>query len=109
MKHDPSKIFSKDTNFDLLQLLKKLIDQRVNNNLYGEVTSHETRLSGSSFYHMLNKHDLLMLIYAIISPEIKQIDDAKPEELPLMINNVWSCPQLKERLLNRMRGIPCYS
>jgi hypothetical protein len=109
--HDPSKIFSKDTNFDLQQLLINLIRQRVNNenNLYGEVSAHETRVSSTSNYTLLNKPDLLKLIYAIIYPEIRQIDDAPIENLPLMINNQWSCPQLKERLINRMRGIPCCS
>lgn len=110
-KYDPSKIFSKSTNWDLRQLLDKLIRQRVNNDngLYGEVSAHETRISGSSNYNMLNKPDLLKLIYAIIYPEIKLIDESPMENLPLMMNNEWSCPELKERLLNRMRGIPCCS
>lgn len=109
--NDPSKIFGKDTNWDLQQLLLNLIRQRVNNenNLYGEVSAHETRVSSTSNYNMLNKHDLLKLIYAIIYPEIKMIDESPIEDLPLMINNQWSCPQLKERLLNRMRGISCCS
>lgn len=109
--NDPLKMFGKETNWDLKQLLLNLIRQRVNNNnnLYGEVSAHETRISSTSNYNMLNKHDLLQLIYAIIYPEIKLIDESNLENLPLLINNQWSCPQLQERLLNRMRGIPCCS
>ena len=106
---DTYKMFGRHTNKSLLNLLNELIANRIrdtpeNYRYTNEIKNHEANVS-STHLRLLNKSDLLSLIYSILYPEIIRIDNAKTQELPLMINEEWSCPELKERLNKRMRGI----
>jgi len=55
-------------------------------------------------YDKLNKGDLLLILYMILAPEIREIDGADRKQLALMVNRKWSIPELRERYLARLRG-----
>ena len=52
---------------------------------------------------MLNRKDLVKLLYAMLIPERLKIDQTSLDELPLLVNEEWSVPELKERVIDRMR------
>lgn len=100
-------------NYALLQLLRSIQDKKLGiipdvgipeGALYDEVCTHEKRMSSSSHHNKLNRLDLVSLIYAILYSEIKEIDDCPIDNLPTLMNKEWSCPQLQDRVLSRMRG-----
>jgi len=106
---EPYVMFGEKDNYDLRQLLYGLINMRLGDSsndkdLSNEVYDHEKRMSDSSQFKRLNRGDLVSLIYSIIYPEIMLIDTCSKDDLPMLMNKKWSCPELEERLKRRMRG-----
>jgi hypothetical protein len=73
-------------------LLEEVFDQ--------ERSGHASR---ESQYKFLNRLDLLYIIYGLLAPEIRLIDETPMDDVPLLINHEWSCPQLTERVKRRLR------
>jgi len=96
---------------DLVNLLHKLIEKKLSSNMLDEIDEQGIRVGGPEIrtvlFYELTRDDLLKVIYSLIADEIRKIDEASMEDLPLLINEEWSCPQLKERLLYRLRGGAC--
>jgi hypothetical protein len=96
---------------DLVNLLHKLIEKKLSSNIRDEIDEQGIRIGGPETrtvqFSKLTRDDLLKVIYSIISDEIQRIDGASIEDLLLLINEEWVCPQLKERLLCRLRGGEC--
>jgi hypothetical protein len=101
-------MFMECSNDQLLSLLKDLFQKKVSKNMSDEIDEQYLRKGGpetrSEHFNMLTRNDLLMLIYAILSDEIQRIDDATIEEVGLLINETWSCPQLADRVNWRFRN-----
>ena len=100
------KMFDATSNFELRQLARDLpwtAPEYIKDELsVQERNGHESHGSQIRF---LNRIDLLHFIYGWILPEIQRIDRASKEELPLLINETWSCLQLHERVLHRLRTL----
>lgn len=100
-------------NWGILQLLRSIQDKKLGiipdvgiseGALYNEVCTHEKRMSSVSHLNKLNRLDLVSLLYAMLYHEIKEIDSCPKDDLPTLMNKEWSCTQLHDRLLSRMRG-----
>lgn len=104
-------MFIEDSNNQLIDLINKMFERKLSSNMLDEIDEQQVRRGGaetrSSHTSTLTREDLLKIIYAIISDEIQRINGASIEDLPLLINKEWSCPQLKERVLHRLRGDTC--
>lgn len=104
-------LFKDKDNWTLIDILRKIFDNNAVRKdkgdvteIYSEMAEHEIRLSSTSQIKRLNRMDLIQILYAILMPEIKRIDEASVDELPLLLNENWTVPQLKERLLDRFRS-----
>jgi hypothetical protein len=101
-------MFLECTNQELLSLLKNLFNKKLSKNMSEEIDEQYLRKGGpetrSEHFDMLTRNDLLMLIYSILADEIRRIDEATIEEVGLLINETWSCPQLADRVNWRFRN-----
>jgi hypothetical protein len=101
-------MFIECSNDQLLSLLKDLFRKKLSKNINEEIDEQYFRKGGpetrSEHFNMLTRNDLLSLIYAILSDEIRRIDEATIEEVGLLINETWSCPQLADRVNWRFRN-----
>lgn len=105
MEKETYKMFDALTNFELWRLALKLNDT-LPENLRTEIWAQERKghESRGSQFKFLNRLDLLNIIYGYIKEEIRYIDEAPLNKVPLLLfNNDWSVPQLKERLSRRMK------
>jgi len=102
------EMFRERTNFELRHLALDLLHKRIPDHLHKEIFKHEKgRGSDSNQFKKLNKIDLLKIIYISLMPEIKRIDTTPLEDVPLLINEEWPVPELKERVRRRLEhGIP---
>lgn len=104
------KMFEALDNFDLRQLYKKLVHERLPDALRSEIFAQEKKISSGSQVKRLNRTDLLEAIYLALLPEIQRIDTAPIEDLPLLVNEEWPIPQLTERVKWRLaNGVPTRS
>lgn len=104
---EPYLMFHALTNFELRRMARDLPYKVAGDTLIKEITSQERpgHHSSGNQIRFLNRADLLCYIYGWLLPEIRLIDGASKEELPLLINKEWSCPQLHERVLWRLRNV----
>lgn len=104
---DPYLMFDATTNEELREMVQDLAKKIAGDNLIIEIISQERKGHPSKGNQLmfLNRLDLLNYLYGWLLPEIRQIDGASKEELPLLINKEWSCPQLHERILWRLRNV----
>lgn len=102
----PKPMFINKTNYELRQLLYALLHVKLRGSLYDEVYEHERmgHKRKDSQISFLNRIDLVQFLYAILLPEIKLIDDTPLNDIPKLLNHHWSCQELKDRVLERMRG-----
>ena len=103
---DPYKMFDATTNFELRRIAMDL-PYTAPSYIRDEIAIQERNghESHGSQIRFLNRVDLLHYIYGWILPEIRRIDGASKEELPLLVNEPWSCPQLRERVLWRLKNV----
>jgi hypothetical protein len=100
------EMFKERTNFELRHLALDLLNKKIPDPLYNEIFKHEKgRGSDSTQFKRLNKTDLLKIIYISLLPEITRIDTSPLEEVPLLLNEEWSVPELKERVRRRLEYV----
>jgi hypothetical protein len=91
---------------ELVLLLRRLLKQTITETRCTEIYEQTARRGGplprSDHFEDLTREALLKLIYAILAPELERIDNAPVNDLPLLINETWSCPQLTERVKWRL-------
>jgi hypothetical protein len=98
------KMFDALTNYDLKNLIQDFRNKLFSDTIKDEIweqqrPGHQRR---ESQYRFLNRMDLLIIIYGFIKEEIKRIDEAPLDQVPLLINEEWPCPQLTERVKRRL-------
>jgi len=91
---------------NLIRLLRNLLKDTIPTTRVNEIYEQTARRGGplprSDHFEDLTREALLKLIYAILAPELERIDNAKIEDLPLLINETWSCPELLARIKWRL-------
>lgn len=106
MEEDKCLLFKKMTNLELYYIIRNL-ETKLPRYLIQELRDQKEKggkRSHGNQYHFLNRADRLMIIYMALAPEMQRIDSAPMDQLPLLINEEWSCPQMKERVLWRLRN-----
>jgi hypothetical protein len=98
------KMFDACTNADLRQIIGDVQRKKIYSKLWEEVDEQERKGKRSRDSQMtyLNRCDLLLILYGMLVEEITRIDDTPLEDLPTLINEDWSCPQLLERIKWRL-------
>lgn len=102
-------LFKNKSHWDLINLLRQIFDNNAispngeTTSIYEEMHANLNRVCETSQIRRLNKYDLIQIIYAILMPEIKRIDEAPLDELPLLLNEKWTTPELIERIKDRLR------
>lgn len=103
-------LFKDKDNWNLINILREIFDSNAMRSpggdvtdIYGEMAGHEIRLSSTSQIRRLNRMDLIQILYSILMPEINKIDEASLDELPLLLNEKWTVPELVERIKDRLR------
>lgn len=104
MPEEAFKMFDEFSNFELRRLARDLVDT-IPENLRTEIWAQERKghESHGTQFRFLNRLDLLYIIYGYLKEEIKRIDETPLDQVPLLINEKWSCPLLKERVLRRLK------
>jgi hypothetical protein len=101
-------MFLNVSNKDLIVLLKTLFFFNLNAKLIEEIEEQHERRGGAEIrnehFNKMTRDDLLRIIYTIIAPEINRIDNTPLEDLGLLLNETWSCPQLTERIKWRLEN-----
>jgi hypothetical protein len=89
---------------DLSRALKDILPLKLDTQRLGEVIVLEELIKekSKSVLSTLSRSDLYFLLYALLLPEIRKIDDAPLNKLPKMVNEQWSHPELRNRLLWRI-------
>ena len=105
--HPAFKMFGHLSNRQLIELMDNILyhkikDAKPNDALLLELFDHDPGKSKSSQYRHLNKLDILKIIYVVILPEILRIDSTPLDQLPLLINETWTCKELENRLKWRL-------
>lgn len=93
------------SNWELRNLIEEHFG-KLPHSIYDEIDEQDVRRGGAetrgSQMHFLNRYDLLRIIYSLKTSEINRIDNTPIEDVPLLLNEQWSCPQLTERVKWRL-------
>lgn len=101
------EMFKGKTNKYLRELLFDLMEARIRKPIQGgDIMSEimpQCKRSVSSQISLLNRFDLLKIIYCILQPDITKIDTAPIQEIPLLLKEDYRCEELTERVKRRLK------
>ena len=64
----------------------------------------ESNKTSGTQIRFMNRYDLLTVIYIVLKDEIDKIDHTPYNDLALLINDEWSHPEVKRRLMWRLEN-----